>query len=467
MVKIGGGSAFPADRILPGKELIEEDVDYLILESLAEITTVAAGKRANEGGCGYVPFLKERFETLLEPATRHGTTLITNGGAYDPRSAARMIAEIVNQKSLSVDVIAMTGDNCTDYVTEHARELGIDEANVISANAYVGAKELIEALEMASASADARVIIGGRIADPSLYVAPLVYEFDWNLDDWATIGQATVTGHLLECTGQVTGGFFGEPDRKPVPDAHHLGYPYAEINESGTTILQKPEGTGGRIDRRTCREQLFYEVHDPNAYLTPDVTADFTTVNFREIQPNQVEVTGGTGTKRPDKFKGLVGRIEGYKFECFQPYGGPRAEARAKMSSETYQRRLKEIHGFDEDDLEVRVDIIGVDALYGDAFNDSARKKSRYSEDDQEEVMLRTAGRSDREDAVRTAWREARCLAMVGAAAGGAPKPVTSSPEGGVNEIIGVTPVYLPRNVITSTTNYHRVETRRDVATSQ
>lgn len=431
MIRIGAGAGFASDRIRPARELLEAgDVDYLVLECLGERTVANAHRRTRRGAPGYGSYFEDRMRAFLGSAARHGTTIITNDGAAAPRQAGRVAADIAAEEGLSVDVTVVTGDECRDAVRSAADlDVDVDPDRVTSANVYLGAEPLIEALSSAG-DGDAHVVVSGRVADPSLFVAPVVHEFGWALDDWDRLGQATVVGHLLECAGQLTGGFFMEPGRKSVAEPHRLGQPFADVEASGEAVIGKVTGTGGRIDTRTCREQLFYEVHDPSAYVTPDVTADFTNVDFDVLGDDRVRVTGGTGRERPDDLKISVGIPEGYQAECYRAYGAPNAEARARLAGEIIRRRVEDVHDLD---LDLRVDIVGVDALFG----------STEPEVQAPEVLLRVVAQSPQKEDVRLVYREVSGIAVNGPAAAS-----TFYPDGrdaAIREIIGIESVFLLR----------------------
>lgn len=464
MVTIGTGANATTTYFSPALELIEDaEVEYLVFEMAAEITNVSNAKRAKEGGPGYARTLIERFEHALPAAVEHGTTIVTNGGSHDPIAAAKETVEIVEREGLDVDIVAVTGDGCLETLAGNGY---LDESDIefIAANAYIGAEEILGALEQADDDADARVIITGRVADPSLFVAPMVYELGWDLDDWDRLGQATVLGHLCECGPHVTGGYFMEPERKPVPDYHRLGFPYVEVEASGNAILTKPDDTGGRIDERTVLEQLYYEVHDPTAYVTPDVVADFTTARFEQVDDSTVRVTGGTGSERPDELKVIAGGVEGYKLTRRAAYGGPNAEARARQAGRILRRRLQEIWGYGSDDFDLRIDLVGLDSLYGDVSDG----KSAWNEDDgeirledqrnpdAEEVELRIAARSSAYEPLEVIAQEAASLCMCGPAGAGSVLAQNLGAEV-ATDIIGLEDFYLPREQLTDSIEYHRV----------
>ena len=277
---IGCGAGFSGDRIEPALILTEQaDLDYLVLECLAERTIALAQKRkAQDPTKGYDPLLEKRIGLLLPLLKKYKTRLITNMGAANPLSAADKIIELAREQHIKIKVAVVLGDDVFEKISGNETALETNEplskaGELISANAYLGADALLPALQ-----SDAEIIITGRVADPSLFTAPMIHEFGWALDDYHKIGQGTVVGHLLECAGQVTGGYFADPVKKSVDNLASLGHPFAEIMPDGVGTIRKVFGTGGIINLATAKEQLLYEVVNPYEYYTPDVIADFTKV---------------------------------------------------------------------------------------------------------------------------------------------------------------------------------------------
>jgi hypothetical protein len=299
---------------------------------------------------------------------------------------------------------------------------------VISGNAYLGVDGIIEALH-----ADADVIITGRVADPSLFLAPQMFEFGWAADDWPLLGRGTLVGHLLECAGQISGGYFADPGFKDVPDLARLGFPLAEVDATGRAVISKVAGSGGRIDSATCTEQMIYEVHDPAAYLTPDVTADFSAVTFNSLAPDEVIVDGSNGCARPKTLKVTVGFRDGWIGEGQISYGGPGAVARGRLARDIVLERLKLTGVLYE---EVRADLIGVDSLHGAALGDRADSEPW-------EVRLRIAARCvDREQAVRIG-NEVETLYTNGPYGGGGASKA-------LREVVAVASLLVPRESVTT-----------------
>ena len=313
-LRIGSGAGYSGDRIEPAIELAQQgDLDYLVFECLAERTIALAQQaRLADPHSGYDPLLGARMRGVLPfvGATASGRRLriISNMGAANPLAAVAEVQRIAAELGLpGLKVIAVLGDDVLEtlrarpeWVLDNGQTLGSLGQRLISANAYLGAQGIVDALR-----ADADVVITGRVADPSLFLAPQIFEFGWAEDDWLRLGRGTLVGHLLECAGQVSGGYFADPGVKNVAGLARLGFPLAEVDAQGAALITKVKGSGGQVSSATCTEQLIYEVHDPAAYLTPDVRADFSAVGFVEEAPDRVRLQGAAGSPRPERLKVL------------------------------------------------------------------------------------------------------------------------------------------------------------------
>ncbi|WP_122741097.1 acyclic terpene utilization AtuA family protein [Pseudomonas viridiflava] len=439
-LRIGSGAGYSGDRIEPAVELAEHgELDYLIFECLAERTIALAQQaRLSDPAAGYDPLLSERMRRVLpfvgRTAGSRRLRVITNMGAANPLAAAREVRRIAAELGLSgLKVAALTGDDVLAALQTDASRLldnGMTLASLgdrlISANAYLGAEGIVQALE-----ADADVVITGRVADPSLFLAPQMFEFGWAADDWTLLGRGTLVGHLLECAGQISGGYFADPGFKDVPDLARLGFPLAEVNAAGQATITKVEGSGGRIDTATCTEQLIYEVHDPAAYLTPDVSADFSGVSFHADAENRVQVAGADGRARPETLKVSVGYLDGWIGEGQISYGGPGALARARLAREVVLERLR-LTGVIVEDL--RAELIGVDALHGSELGSRAMAEPW-------EVRLRIAARCvERSEAVRVG-NEVETLYTNGPYGGGGATKA-------VRQVVAVASLFVPRDAV-------------------
>lgn len=432
LLRIGCGAGFSGDRLEPAAILLQHaDLDYLVLECLAERTIALAQKRKSQDPeAGYDPLLEKRMRLLLPLLSSSGVRLITNMGAANPIAAARKTIEIAWSLGLRITVAAITGDDVLSQIDPNApaletRQPLCQSGELISANAYLGVEALLPALQT-----DAQIIITGRVADPSLFVAPMVHAFGWNPDDTNLIGQATVIGHLLECAGQITGGYFADPVRKPVPGMAQLGHPFADVEPDGAATIRKVEGTGGLINLATAKEQLLYEVVNPHAYLTPDVSADFTTVRLQETAPNAVRASGGTGRIKPDTLKVSVGYKGGFLGEGEIAYAGQHALERAQLAGAILQERLA------ADYPDLRIDYIGYNAVH--RFVPETATQSPY------EVRLRIAAKTSTLESAARIGEETEALYTNGPAAGGGVRKYAG-------EVIGIVSTLIDRHLVRPT----------------
>ncbi|WP_069853906.1 acyclic terpene utilization AtuA family protein [Actinoalloteichus hymeniacidonis] len=446
-IRLGAGAGFAGDRIDPARDLAERgELDYLIFECLGE-RTVAAGQaqRLRDPNTGYDPLLAARMRAVLAPVLAAGTTVVTNSGSANPLAAAEVVADCVRDLGVQgpegrpVRIATVTGDDVLaavrtrdPVVWETGRRLSEHSEELVSANAYLGSDAVLPALARRP-----DVVLTGRLADPALYLAPLLHEFGWGWTDHVRLGAGTAIGHLLECAGQLTGGYYADPGTKPVDDLAFLGFPFAEVAEDGTAEFGKLDGTGGLLTARTCAEQLLYEVGDPAAYLTPDVTADFRDVRFREIGPNRVAIEGATGRARPNELKVTLGFRGGWLGEGQISYAGPRALGRARLAAEVVTRRLVALHGVEQD--AVTVEFIGAGAAF--------RGLVPIDEDgtvggvDLPEVRLRVSATvGDRATAEAIGW-EVEGLYTNGPAGGGGARRSTT-------EVLAVRSCLLPRELV-------------------
>jgi hypothetical protein len=376
--------------------------------------------------------LEERMRAVLPICAAKGIKIVTNMGAANPEAAARKTAEIAKSIGLSsLKIAAVIGDDVLDACKDgdlpimefpgSIKQLG---NRLLSANAYLGAEPMAQAL-----SGGADVVITGRASDPALFLAPMIHAFGWAMDDWNLLGQGTVAGHLLECAGQITGGYFADPGYKDVEGLARLGFPIGEVGEDGALVITKVAGSGGAVTAQTCREQLLYEVHDPRRYLQPDVVADFSQVRVEEIAPDRVRVSGGRGGQRTDTLKVSVGYVDSFIGEGQISYAGPGALARGRLALDIVRERLK-LTGVAASEL--RFELIGVESLHGAEV--SAHANEPY------EVRVRVAGRTENlREAVRIG-NEVETLYTNGPAAGGGASK-------SARDVVAVASVLLPRGL--------------------
>jgi len=439
-IRIGAGAGYSGDRIEPAVELAEHgDLDYLIFECLAERTIALAQQaRMNDPALGYDPLLEARMLAVLPTCAAKGIKIVTNMGAANPRAAAAKIRAIAVSLGLPhLKIAAVTGDDVLDQLRQGEYRDDSDApvmdlgASLLSANAYLGAQPLADALAQG-----ADVVVTGRVADPALVLAPLIHAFGWAMDDWHKLGQGTLAGHLLECAGQVSGGYFADPGYKDVAGLARLGFPIGVVSADGSIEITKVAGSGGSVTTATCTEQLLYEIHDPAAYLTPDVVADFSHVTMTQLGPDRVAVAGATGHPKSGLLKVSVGYIDSYIGEGQMSYAGPGAVARARLAQDIVTERLR-ITGVETSEL--RCDLIGLNAIHGDML--AASNPEPY------EVRLRVTGRcASLREAVRIG-NEVETLYTCGPSGGGG---ATKS----AREVVAVRSTLLPAALVSASIHF-------------
>ena len=413
--KIGCATGFSGDRtdgVLPVvQSLIANGGHTLIFETLAERTLALAQLAKNQNPeLGYEPLLVDLLTPVLGLCLQHRIRIVSNFGAANPLGAAHRIQALSQQLGLQQPRIAvLSGDQLTQpeqlaYLREQIGAARFDAMDIVSANAYQGANEISQAIQ-----ANADIVVAGRVADPSLVLGPALAHFGWQLDDWHKLGCATMAGHLLECGTQVTGGYFAVPGLKDVPGMDCLGFPLAEINAEGGITLTKAANTGGIVTEQTVKEQLLYEVHDPAAYLTPDVTADISQVKVKQTGLNTVSIDGITGHQRPNTLKVNICHHGGWLAEAEISYAGIQAEARARLAADVIRKRLGQA-------MKLRIDLIGVLSILGD---DHGEYLSSHPAGQARDVRLRVAGTHEQKEIAERVLREVTALYTCGPAGGG------------------------------------------------
>lgn len=441
-IRIGGGAGYAGDRIEPALDLIRcGRLDYIMFECLAERTIALAQKdKLRDETKGYNPLLDYRMEKVIPLLKAHPVKVVTNMGAANPKAAARRIAEIAAKNGLTgLKIAAVEGDdilpaierNLKLEIMETGEKLETLKEKIVSANAYMGGRAIAEAL-----ADGADIVVTGRVADPSLVTGPLAYEFGKSWEDCDFLGKATVAGHLLECAGQVTGGYYADPGKKDVPDLWNLGFPILTFRDDGTIELEKLPGTGGLLSTHTVKEQLLYEIQNPASYFTPDVVADFSSIRVEQIGADQVRVTGATGKARTGTLKVSVGYRDGWIGTGEISYGGRNCAARGMLAREILEHRFAE--QYEDQPEEIRYDLIGMNSLYQGVLAVGTEPA---------EVRLRAAARTARKDQAERIGKEVEALYTNGPAGGGG---VRNS----VTEVISVASVLVPEDTVQPTISW-------------
>lgn len=415
-LKLGCGAGFSADRLGPAVDLARDgQLDVLVFECLGE-RTMAFGHRDRrlDPKRGFNPQLVQRMRAVLPHTAKAGTKIVTNMGVANVRGAGEATVAVARELGLSGFKVAIVeGDDVTHLIEPQTRltdgagaTVGEVGRPVVGANVYLGIEAILPALE-----AGADVVITGRVADPSLFLAPIVHRMGWALDDWEKLGRGTLVGHLMECGMQITGGYFADPPYKLVPGLADCGFPIAEVAEDGSAVITKLERAGGIVSAATVKEQMLYEVHDPAAYLTPDVTADFSGVAIGEVGRDRVAVSGAGGRRRPDTLKVTVGFDGGFVAEGGVSYAGPGAGGRGQLAVDILRERLDRLGPAFR---EARLDLVGVSSLHA-----TAHDGTRNAAPDVQDVRVRCAMRSDRREDLETMLWEVESLLCCGPAGGG------------------------------------------------
>ena len=435
--RIGSGAGYSGDRIDPAQDLAERgQLDALVFECLAERTIALAQlRRSLDPSHGYDPLLEERMRAVLVACVQQRTTLITNMGAANPMAAGEAVLAVARELKLPrLRVAVVEGDDVLAWMQAHDVPLMDSDQTVrcldgqlVSANAYLGAEALLPALQ-----SGVDVVIAGRVADPALFLAPLMHRFGWKADDWPQLGQGVLVGHLLECAAQVSGGYIADPGHVEVPRLAEVGFPLAEVQADGSAVITKLDGTGGRVDRITCTAQLLYELEDPARYLQPDVAADFSGVQLREVGQNRVQVEGASGHARPEQLKVTLGYREGFIGEGQISYAGPGARARGELALSVLRSRMQRLGWAG---LEHRAELIGVNAMHGPLLG---ADREPY------EVRVRLAVRTTTRAQAERVAQEVEALYLNGPAGGGG---VTQS----VREVVAAASALIPREAVRTT----------------
>ena len=443
-VSIAGGQGFYGDTPTAVDALLADGVEYLCLEALAELTLAILQKdRQRDETRGYTRDLPAYLARALPFVADGRTKVITNAGGINPTAAARAAVDTARAMGVTgIKIATVLGDDVLTRLdalhADHGQSLAHldtgDEfesmpASPLLAAAYLGARPIADALAQG-----ADVVITGRVADASLFLAPLVHEHGWAWDDWDRLAAGIIVGHLLECSGQSLGGNYSG-DWWALPHPWDLPYPIAKVEADGTAVITKPAGSGGRVSTDTLRHQLLYEVHDPARYLSPDVVADFTSARFEDLPEDRVRITDVRGTPATDTYKLLLAHHVGWAGEARVAFSWPDAHEKAKATAAIFAKRV-EMAGHDV--AEWHFEYWGVDALGGPTVpHDSTCEPP--------ECVLRVAWRCDDQ---RTAGLVGRELVPLTLSAPPAGLTGAGGRGGGPTELLGIWPTLLDKKLV-------------------
>ena len=370
MVRIGCGASSWGDDVGEPRELLQRArLDYLIMDYLSEVTLSIMRRQMDRDPLkGYATDVVTVISDILPLLLSHGTKVVTNAGGLNPQSCAAAIAKVVAEAGLAdkIRIAVVDGDDLMPRLTELATTVpftNLDDGRafpeiserVMSANAYLGARPIRAALDLG-----ANIVITGRCVDVAMTLGPLLYEFNWHDDDWNRIGAGVVAGHLLECGPQSTGG--NHQGWKTVPGLEHVGYPIVEVSPDGAVVLTKAPGTGGIVNVMTATDQLLHEIFDPKAFLSPDVTVDWTSFTLHEQGNDRVLINGVSGGPPPSTLKVSMTYRDGFRTVLMWPYAWPDAKLKAETALRKIEHTVKRL-GLRLD--ATRADIFGMGAIHG------------------------------------------------------------------------------------------------------
>ena len=417
---IGNAAGFSVDRMDVGGPVADSLIASgkpaaLFYETLAERTlAIAQRERRANPEKGYTPDLAGFVGPVLKRCVENGVPIIGNFGAANPMGAAKRLHALAKTQGISgLRVAVVDGDDLRENIRglqtqQWGEEKPLDLANteILAANVYMGSQPIADALDQ-----DPHVVVTGRVTDSALTLGPLMQHFGWAADDWDKMAAGVLAGHLLECGSQITGGYHADPGRKNVSGLAEVGFPIAEVEEDGSLVITKPVGSGGVVNTRTVKEQILYELDDPENYLTPDVTLDITDVEVEQIGPDRVRVSGARGKPAPDTWKVTISVDGGWLGEGEISYAGPNALARAKLAAQTMRERI-DVLGLDCD---LRTDLIGTVSIHD---GDTGELTQSY-EGEPQEVRMRAAANAHDEATAALVAREVESLYCDGPAGGG------------------------------------------------
>jgi len=421
VVYVGCGAGFADERpdaCIPVVKTLSElpGPRYLIFETLGERTLALAQlERRRDPAMGYTPQMESFLRPILMDCRTAGIRIIANFGAANPMAAGLKVVALAKELGIANPRVAVVqGDDLLTYIDDKVirswkiiEGIPLGDAELIAANVYLGAGPVVEALRQ-----NVDIVILGRCADSALALGPLLHEFGWARDDWDHLAAGTLAGHLLECSAHVTGGYFADPGFKDVPDLARIGFPIAEVSADGSIVMTKAGNTGGRVSSRTVKEQMLYELHDPAAYLVPDVTLDITEVEVAEVGPDRVLVRGARGKPQPPTLKVTLSAEGGWLGEGEITYAGPNALARAELAADVLRTRL-DLVGIQ---CPTRIDLIGSISSF-DSDGGTLRQRNKFPGDG--EYRVRLSGKSPDRKMVERVTNELIGLYSTGPAGGG------------------------------------------------
>ena len=442
-IRIASGQGFWGDLIdAPYNQVTEGQIDYLVMDYLAEVTMSILQKQKNKNPkLGYAKDIPDLMKRILSICRERNIKIITNGGGVNPEACAEAILDIAKSFSINnLRIAVVVGDNIKDRIDEMllsgcklnnmetGESIEVIKDKLLSANVYFGAFPIVESLQKG-----ADIVITGRTTDTGLTLAPMIYEFGWEKDNYDLLAAGTIAGHILECGGQASGGnFMG--DWKSIPNLENIGFPIAEAYPNGEVVITKHASLGGKVSFETIAEQLVYEIGDPEKYITPDCIADFTTANLIEVDRDRIKLFGVKGKPETEFYKVSCSFEDGYSAVGTLTYSYPEALTKAKAADKILRKRLENLYlKFDE----IRTEFLGYSACHGPLAEEIDENKIN-------EIVLRVAVRGHDYESIERFGKEIAPLILTGPPgatgfAGGRPKP---------SEVVAYWPALIPKNLV-------------------
>lgn len=407
-------------------------LDYITMDFLAEITmSILQKQQSRNPELGYAKDLLTMLRPIMGDLLKNKTTLITNAGGINPIGCAKAIHKLGEELGFAPKIAVVYGDDILDRV-DSFRAKGIDFKNMESdetidgiadklqsANIYFGAAPVVEALKW-----NPDIVITGRVTDTGITLAAMIHEFAWSLQDWDKLAHGIVAGHIMECGTQATGGNF--TDWEQVPSFDQVGFPIVEVSKDGSFLVTKHPNSGGMVSVDTVREQLFYEMGNPADYITPDVIADFTSIQLEQHSESEVRVSGIKGREPTELYKVSMAYQDGYKAIGSIIISGPRARNKAETFSKIFWARLG------DDFEETSTEYVGWNSCH----------RSLVGKEDGNEILLRLGARAKTEESIRTFGKLVPSLILSGppgvAVLGGVPK---------AQNVVSYWPALMPKSV--------------------
>lgn len=445
MIRIANGQGFWGDSPdAPVDQVRRGPIDYLTLDYLAEVTmSILQKQRSRDPEAGYARDFVDVVDRVLPDLLKKNVRLVANAGGLNPEACRKAVRAVASRHDADIGIATVSGDDITEQMDQlldrgvefrnmdTGEPLSVIRDQVRSASVYFGAFPIAGAL-----AGGARIVITGRCADAALVLGPMIHEFGWQAHDWDKLAAGIVAGHAIECGAQGSGGNC-QDDWETIPALADIGYPIVEVDPNGSFVVTKHEGTGGRVTVASVTEQLVYEIGDPRAYLTPDCSADFTSIKLAQAGEHRVRCTGVRGTPATPTYKVSISFAAGYRAIGSVAYAWPDAYKKAQAGARILHERVERL-GLSYD--AIHSELLGANACHGIPAADPSPELAAQLP----EVVLRFGVRSKNRAAVDRFTKEIAPLVLSG------PPSVTGLGAGRpkVEEVMAYWPALIPKSEV-------------------